>query len=50
MEQVLARIARWLARQPWNRPGSDKTWVLMSAEDHWHWVEAVRHARRVRRT
>jgi hypothetical protein len=26
----LIRLARWLEAQPWNRPGSDKTWVLRS--------------------
>ena len=28
METDLLRIARWLERQPWNRPGTDKAWVL----------------------
>jgi hypothetical protein len=28
MALPLSRIARWLERQPWNRPGTDKAWVL----------------------
>ena len=30
MDPTLQRIARWLEQRPWNRPGSDKTWVLES--------------------
>jgi len=29
--EELLRLARWLEAQPWNRPGSDKTWVLRCA-------------------
>jgi hypothetical protein len=30
LDPTLSRIARWLERRPWNRPGTDKTWVLES--------------------
>jgi hypothetical protein len=30
--EELIRLARWLETQPWNRPGSDKAWVLRA---HW---------------
>ena len=32
MTEELTRLARWLEAQPWNRPGSDKAWVLRA---HW---------------
>ena len=28
----LRHLARWLEAQPWNHPGSDKTWVLRCAD------------------
>lgn len=28
LDARLREIARWLLAQPWNRPGSDKSWVL----------------------
>jgi hypothetical protein len=30
LDPTLARIARWLQGRPWNRPGTDKSWVLES--------------------
>jgi hypothetical protein len=31
MSDELIEIARWLERQPWNKPGTDKTWVFRGA-------------------
>ena len=31
MSDELIEIARWLERQPWNQPGTDKTWVFRGA-------------------
>lgn len=31
MSDELIEIALWLERQPWNQPGTDKTWVFGSA-------------------
>jgi hypothetical protein len=28
LDARLHELARWLEVQPWNRPGSDKSWVL----------------------
>lgn len=28
LSPTLSRIARWLEARPWNRPSTDKTWVL----------------------
>jgi len=39
----LLRLARWLEAQPWNRPGSDKTWVLRT---HWSGFLFSRELRR----
>jgi hypothetical protein len=49
MEERLRRIAAWFEKQPWNRPGTDKTWVLTSADAHRRWREAVRDGRRAPR-
>ena len=37
----------WLESRPWNRPGSDKTWVLVSMTAHQRFMRAVRSATRV---
>jgi len=31
MSKELIEIAHWLERQPWNQPGTDKTWVFRGA-------------------
>jgi hypothetical protein len=41
----LIRLARWLEAQPWNRPGSEKSWVLLCADSFREFAEARRQAR-----
>jgi hypothetical protein len=43
----LTRLARWLEAQPWNRPGSDKRWVLRCAESFREFAAARKRARAV---
>ncbi len=43
----LLRIARWLERQPWNLPGTDKTWVLTAAWAAYRFHREVERAQRV---
>lgn len=45
----LIRLARWLEAQPWNRPGSDKTWVLRCADSFREFAAARKRARAVAR-
>lgn len=47
VDAELERIARWLQAQPWNRPGTDKSWVLRCMLAHRQFVEARRKAVRV---
>lgn len=47
MDAELERLARWLQSQPWNRPGTDKSWVLRSAWAALQFRAAVRTAVRV---
>jgi hypothetical protein len=47
MTEELVCIARWLERQPWNAPGTDKTWVLKGHVAAKAWNEQVRRAVRV---
>ena len=47
VDAELERLARWLQAQPWNRPGTDKTWVLQSAWAALRFREAVARAERV---
>jgi hypothetical protein len=49
MSEELLRLARWLEAQPWNRPGTDKTWVLRSTTAHRAFAAAVERAVRVSR-
>jgi hypothetical protein len=44
MDAELLRLARWLEAQPWNRPGSDKAWVLRSMHAWRRFVEARKRA------
>jgi hypothetical protein len=42
-------LARWLEAQPWNRPGSDKAWVLRCADSFREFAAARKRARAVAR-
>lgn len=46
MSDRLAELARRIQDRPWNRPGTDKTWVLLAMWDHLRFREEVRAARR----
>jgi len=48
MEDHLTRLAERIERQPWNRPGSDKRWVLSALAEHQKWLRATKRAKRVR--
>lgn len=43
----LLRIARWLERQPWNSPDTDKAWVLKAIWTAYEFQREVRLAERV---
>ena len=43
----LLRIARWLERQPWNSPGTDKAWILKAIWSAYAFQREVRRAQRV---
>lgn len=47
MSERLIELARRLERQPWNAPGSDKTWVLQALWQHQRFSKEVRSAERV---
>ncbi len=47
MSEELSEIARRIERQPWNRPGTDKTWVLHAMWTQHRFREEVRQAKRV---
>jgi hypothetical protein len=47
MDPTLRRIARWLESRAWNRPGSDKTWVLGAMWAALAFQREVRRAERV---
>jgi hypothetical protein len=40
-------IARTIQVKPWNRPGTDKTWVLNALSQHRLFSREIRSARRV---
>ena len=40
-------IARRIQAKPWNRPGTDKTWVLNALSQHLLFSKEVQNARRV---
>jgi hypothetical protein len=50
MDAETLRLARWLEAQPWNRPGTEKGWVLRSMWGglvfRWHTQRARRVAAR----
>jgi hypothetical protein len=47
MSETLIQLARRLERQPWNRPGTDKTWVLQALWQHRLFAREVASAERV---
>lgn len=47
MAETLSEIARRIASAPWNRPGSDKTWVLDAMTQALKFEREVRQAKRV---
>jgi hypothetical protein len=47
LSEALLTIARRLESRPWNRQGSDRTWVLVSATARERSMRAVRSATRV---
>ncbi|HTF34908.1 MAG TPA: hypothetical protein VK714_14585 [Myxococcota bacterium] len=47
MDADFLRIARWLERQPWNSPGTDKAWVLKATWTAYEFHREVRRAVRV---
>jgi hypothetical protein len=49
MSESLADLAKRIAARPWNRSGTDKTWVLNAMTTHLQFMEEVRKAKRVRR-
>ena len=48
MSERLIELAKRIQRRPYNRPGSDKTWVVQSMWAHLKFAEEVRQADRVR--
>ena len=46
LERLLA-IARRIEAKPWNRPGSDKTWVLTTLESYHRFRKEILRARRI---
>ncbi len=47
MNESLVALAERIESQPWNRPGTDKTWVLRALSTYSRFREEVRQARRV---
>ena len=48
MSESLEEIAKRIEARPWNRSGTDKTWVLNAMSTHLQFREEVRKATRVR--
>ena len=46
MSEHLKELASRIQEQPWNRPGSDKTWVLHAMWTHLRFIAEVRRASR----
>jgi hypothetical protein len=46
MSQRLIELANRIQQQPWNRPGSDKTWVLHAMWTHLEFMDEVHRAGR----
>jgi hypothetical protein len=49
MGDRLAEIARHIEACTWNRPGTDKTWVLSAMWEHLKLVREMRQAKRAGR-
>ncbi len=49
MPESLTEIARKISSAPWNRPGTDKTWVLNAMAQVLKFQREVRQAKRVDR-
>lgn len=47
MPDRLTELAARIEARPWNRPGTDKTWVLSALSEHQKWLRAVKRAKRV---
>ena len=48
MSKRLIEIAKRIEIQPWNRPGTDKTWILNAMSTQQRFRKEVRQAKRVR--
>jgi hypothetical protein len=48
MSDSLTDLATRIEAKPWNRPGTDKTWVLNAMSAHLQFRAEVRKAKRVR--
>lgn len=46
MSERLIELAHRIQEQPWNRPGSDKTWVLHAMSTYRKFQDEVREAGR----
>lgn len=46
MESIWLALAERIERQPWNRPGTDKTWVLNALASQQRLLAEARAARR----
>ena len=47
MSNELLELARRIEGQPWNRPGTDKTWVLNAMAAHQKFLREIEQAKRV---
>jgi hypothetical protein len=47
MDPKLIELAERIEARPWNRPGTDKTWVVNAMSTFLKFREEVRQARRV---
>ena len=47
MTDRLIELARRIEHQPWNRPGTDKTWVVNAMWNQLQFANEVRQAKRV---
>lgn len=47
MAESLSDIARKISSEPWNRPGTDKTWVVNAMAQALKFQREVRQAKRV---
>jgi hypothetical protein len=49
MTRRLTELARQIEGRPWNRPGTDKTWVLRILREHQIFRDEVHKAAHARR-